>query len=43
MIITDYNKMSVEELQIVNRVLHKEYVIAGGKVVGVIDSCTYEE
>lgn len=38
MIITDYNKMSIAELEVINSVLGKEYVIEGGKITEVLDT-----
>lgn len=35
MIITDYNEMSINELEVINKVLHKEYVIENGKITKV--------
>lgn len=36
MIITDYNKMSIKSLEVINKVLGKEYVIENGKITEVI-------
>lgn len=38
MIITDYNKMSINELEAINKALGKEYVIENGKITEVIDT-----
>lgn len=35
MIITDYNLMSVEELQVINEILDIEYQINDGKIVSI--------
>ena len=35
MIITDYNLMSVEELQVINEILGIEYQINDGKIVSI--------
>lgn len=38
MIITDYNKMTLEELLAINIVLGKEYLIEDGKITNVFDT-----
>lgn len=40
MIITDYNKMTLEELLTISRVLGKEYVIEDGKITGIKNTPT---
>lgn len=35
MIITDYNQMSIKELEAINKFLKKEYVIEDGKITEV--------
>lgn len=37
MIIADYNKMSINELEIINRVLEKEFIIEDGKITEMRD------
>lgn len=37
MIVTDFNKMSIEELDAINRVCEKEYVIEGGRITGICE------
>lgn len=37
MIITDYNEMSINELETINEVFRKEYVIENGKITEVRD------
>lgn len=41
MIITDYNEMSINELEVMNKVLNKEFTIENGKITGASDR--YEE
>lgn len=36
MIITDYNKMTVEELETINKFCCKEYIIEGGRITATI-------
>lgn len=38
MVVTDYNEMSIKELEIINAVLGREYVIEGGRITEVIDA-----
>lgn len=38
MIITDYNKMSINELEAINKVLGKEYVVENGEITEVLDA-----
>lgn len=38
MIIADYNKMSIAELEVINAVLWKEYVIEDGRITEVLDA-----
>lgn len=38
MIVTDYNEMSITELEIINRVLKKEYVIEDGRIREVLEN-----
>lgn len=35
MIITDYNKMTFEELETINKFCRKEYIIEGGRITAV--------
>ena len=35
MIVTDYNKMTLEELMIFNKVTGTEFEISDGKIIGV--------
>lgn len=37
MIITDYNKMSINELEVLSKVLKKEFIIENGMITGVIN------
>lgn len=37
MIITDYNKMTIKELKVINRVLGKEFVINNGRIDCVLN------
>lgn len=37
MIITDYNKMSINELEAISQVFKKEYVIENGRITEVRD------
>lgn len=32
MIITDYNSMTLDELETINRVLHREFIVEDGKI-----------
>lgn len=32
MIITDYNSMTLDELEAINRVLHREFIVEDGKI-----------
>lgn len=43
MIITDYNKMTLEELLVINNVLGKEYVIRNGKIAEVVSENEEED
>lgn len=36
MIITDPNKMQIVELQVINNMLGKEFVIQDGKITGIV-------
>lgn len=37
MIITDFNKMSIDELEVANKTLGKEYVIEDGRITEARD------
>lgn len=37
MIIIDYNKLTIIELKVINKILKKEYVIENGKITEVRD------
>lgn len=43
MIITDYNKMSINELEVISRVLNKEYTIEDGGITRVGDKYEKED
>lgn len=43
MIITDYNSMTIEELDTINRVLGREYVIEDGRITKVTEKIGREE
>lgn len=38
MIVTDYNKMSISELEAISMVLGKEYIIEDGEITKVEDA-----
>lgn len=38
MIITDYNKMSISELEVISATLEKEYTIEDGRITEVLDA-----
>lgn len=43
MIITDYNEMSINELEVISKVLGKEYIIENGAITGVGDKYEKED
>lgn len=43
MIITDYNKLSINELEVISKVLNKEYVIENGAITEVNDKYEKED